>query len=62
MTNQCKNCPFYDSEYDQMKQSWDDVVIVGNEKPTEQHYCRMYETAIDKNIINDKEKCKYNIA
>lgn len=56
---QCELCEFYDKEYDELLQSGDDVIIVGQEDK-ENHYCPMYDMAVvADDIINDKAKCKY---
>ena len=56
----CKTCPFYDSEYDELRQSGDDVLVIGQED-VEKHYCRMYDHHIDPDIINGKKKCEFHI-
>lgn len=49
----CKNCIFYDVEYDNLIQS-------GNDKTNkEKYYCRMWKDGIPTDISNDKIKCKY---
>ena len=55
----CKKCIFYDKEYDEMRQSGDDVVIVGKDQK-EKHYCRMYDTAIPEKIVDGKAECEYH--
>lgn len=54
----CKKCPFYDSEYDSMKNKMNDVIIEGEEHK-EHHYCIMYENHIDDYFIHG-EKCEYS--
>ena len=54
----CKRCIFYDKEYDELKQSWDDKVIIGQEQQTK-HYCRMYDDPINPDIYTGKTPCEY---
>lgn len=56
----CKKCPFYDSEYDELLQSGEDVLVIGQEG-VEKHYCRMYDHPIDPDITNGKKICKFYI-
>lgn len=58
--DQCYSCRFYDTEYDDLKQRWDDVSFPG-EKKGKKHYCRMYEKHIDENIISGTKECKQRI-
>ena len=39
---QCKNCIFYDAEMEALRQSGDDVIIVGHENDEEKNYCSAY--------------------
>ncbi len=55
----CKKCIFYDKDYDELRQSGDDVIIIG-EGQEEKHYCRMYDNNIDEDIVNGKKKCEYH--
>ena len=54
---QCNKCAFYDKDYDEMKQSGDDLVLPGT--PAKRHHCRMYDSFIDNDIVTDKKKCEY---
>ncbi len=54
---QCVQCEFYDKEYDELRQSGDDVIVIGQEYK-EKHYCPMYKMAVSDDILNDKAKCK----
>lgn len=55
---QCKNCIFYDVEFDLLHQSGDDCVIIGNEK--EYHHCGMYDdTLIPTEVSEDVKECEY---
>lgn len=54
----CKNCPFYDSEYDSMKNRLEDVIIEGQEHE-EHHFCMMHDTNIDDYFIHNK-KCEFD--
>lgn len=58
---QCKNCIFYDEEYDRLRQSGDDIIIVGEEFK-EKHYCsNADDEIIDDKIVNNEKKCKHFI-
>ena len=57
---QCEQCIFYDAKYDELLQSGDDIIIVGQED-TENHYCRQFDGAIDNDIIIDEKKCAYRL-
>lgn len=54
---QCENCIFYDKEYDELRQSGDDIAIVGQENK-EKHYCRVFKNGIDDDVIEDMKDCK----
>lgn len=54
---QCRECIFYDAEYDELRQSGDDIIIDGQQSQ-EKHYCRLYDQGIDERIITDKVKCE----
>lgn len=53
----CKNCILYDSEYDELRQSGNDVIKDGN---AEKHYCRMWKDGIPNEIWDGKTKCQHN--
>lgn len=53
---QCEQCIFYDAEYDELLQSGDDMLIIGQEEK-ENHYCRLFDEAIDEDIIIGKKTC-----
>jgi hypothetical protein len=55
----CKKCPFYDSEYDELRQSGNDTIIEGQEHK-EHHFCIMHEGHIDDYFIH-KKKCEYEV-
>lgn len=57
---QCEQCIFYDAEYDELLQSGDDMIVVGQEDK-EKHYCRQFDGAIDNGIITNKKKCAYRL-
>lgn len=52
----CKSCLFYDQKYDELLQSGDDLIMIGQETK-EKHYCRMHEGSIDDQIIKGVKKC-----
>lgn len=56
----CRNCPFYDAEYDSMKNELNDVIIEGQEYK-EHHYCIMYDNHIDDFFIGEKQ-CEFEQA
>ena len=43
---QCKKCIFYDAEMEALRQSGDDVIIVGHENDEEKNYCSAYMEGI----------------
>ena len=55
MTSQCKQCLFYDKEYDKLRQQWDDVIIIGQENMVK-HYCNVFKP-IPQAIANGQTKC-----
>lgn len=57
----CKNCLFYDKEYDQLLQSGDDLIIIGQETK-KKHDCRMYEGSIDDQILSGETECEHYVA
>lgn len=57
---QCQKCIFYDKEYDELFQSGDDIVIIG-EEDKEKHYCRLFDGAIDHDIITDRKECNCRV-
>lgn len=58
---QCEHCIFYDAEYDKLLQSGDDTAVVGQEGK-EKHYCRLFDGAVDDDIITDKKACDRQVA
>ena len=56
----CKNCIFYDEDYDFMKNKMNDVIIEG-EEPEEHHFCMMHEGHIDDYFVH-KKKCEYEVS
>ena len=56
----CKTCALYDSEYDELRRSGDDVIVIGQEN-TERHYCRMYDTNIPPEVVENKKRCEFHI-
>lgn len=57
---QCKTCIFYKKEYDEMRQSWDDIIVIGQDYIVK-HYCGLYDKGIPASIVNDAKKCEYRI-
>lgn len=55
----CKNCPFYDEDYDFMKNKMNDV-IVDEEEDAEHRFCIMHEKHIDRYFLH-KQQCEYEI-
>ena len=55
MMSQCKQCLFYDKEYDKLRQQWDDIIIVGQEDVIK-YYCYVH-SPIPQEILNDQTKC-----
>ena len=53
----CKNCIFYDLEYDELRQSGNDVIKDSN---ANNHYCRMCKDGIPEEVWNKKTKCQHN--
>ena len=56
----CNNCLFYDKQYDDMRQEYDDVIVVGNDQPPK-HFCVQYEDGIPKDIFYGGNACKFFI-
>lgn len=54
----CDNCSIYSPIYDELRQNSDDVIKEG-ENTVEKRFCKMYDEAIDNNILNGKKPCKY---
>jgi hypothetical protein len=55
----CKKCPFYASEYDELRQSGNDTIIEDQEHK-EHHFCIMHDDHIDDYFIHGK-KCEYEV-
>ena len=53
----CKKCPFYNAEFDEIRNLTNDVIIEGHEYE-EHHYCIMYDDHIDDYFIHGK-KCEH---
>jgi hypothetical protein len=53
MMEQCSKCPFYDERYDNLEGSHNDL---GSD---DDHFCVMFNEAIDQKIVNDEVKCEY---
>ena len=56
----CKSCVFYDEEYDTLRQSGDDVFIVGQDEH-EKHYCHLHDDHIPTEIVNGDGVCEYRM-
>lgn len=54
----CKNCKYYSKEFDEFRQQFDDVIVVGQEN-REKHYCIFYNDHIPSEIWGNKENCPY---
>lgn len=59
MLEQCKSCIFFNKEYNELRQSGDDIIVIGKEEKTN-YYCG--DDIIPQNIVYDKEKCNKRIA
>lgn len=59
---QCKNCIFYDVEVEALRQSGDDVIIVGHENDEEKNYCSAYMEGIPLEIAKDRCTCELKIS
>ena len=59
---QCKNCIFYDAEMEELRQSGDDVIIVGHENDEEKNYCSAYMEGIPLEIAKDRCTCELKIS
>ena len=55
--DQCKNCVFYDEEYDLMNQP--DTIVEG--KTVEKHFCIQYRNGILQDIVEDVTPCDFHI-
>ena len=63
---QCKNCIFFDKEYDELRQEYNDVVYAQQEIK-EKHFCRLYWDitqggVIPQEVWENKVKCKYFVS
>lgn len=54
----CDSCIYYKKEYDEFRQSYDDVVVIDSTTP-KKHFCRMYNSNIPKGIWYDNKNCPY---
>ena len=59
---QCKNCISYDAEMEALRQSGDDVIIVGHENDEEKNYCFTYPEGIPLEIAKDRCACELKIS
>jgi len=53
---QCKECEFYNEDYDKMEQS--DTEPVESEQK-EQHFCPLFPDGIPDEIIKDRTQCEF---
>lgn len=60
MAAPCNNCLFYDKQYDDMRQEYDDIIVVGNNQPLK-HFCVQYEGGIPTDIFYGGSACKFFI-
>lgn len=58
MASPCNKCLFYDKQYDNFRQEYDDIIVLGNNQP-EAHYCPMYLDNIPNAIFYDGAKCEF---
>ena len=52
----CDKCEFYRKEYDEFRQTYDDVDIIGH-KPPENHFCPMYDDNIPTRLWYSGDEC-----
>ena len=52
----CRKCLFYSEEYDKMKQTWNDVSVVGD-NTDDRHFCEAFEP-IPKGVFEGQKECK----
>ena len=52
----CKNCMHYDKEYDEFRQQYDDIIIIGQEN-RKVHHCILYDNEIPSETWKNKEEC-----
>ena len=55
MMEQCQKCLFYSKEYNEARQSWNDIIFVGQEEK-EEHYCGTFQP-IPREYVADETKC-----
>lgn len=53
---------FYDAEMEALRQSGDDVIIVGHENDEEKNYCSAYMEGIPLEIAKDRCTCELKIS
>ena len=54
----CDNCSAYRKEYDDFRQEYEDVVIIGYKGP-ESHFCPMYDSSIPRRIWENGDPCEF---
>lgn len=57
---QCEQCLCYDKEYDELRQSGYDTIIIGQHN-AQKHYCWSYNKEIEIDIVNDIVNCKHYV-
>ena len=60
MFDNCKNCLFYDREYDEIEQENDDIELLVDPNPNP-HFCRAWKQGIPKDIWEHRTKCPHYI-
>lgn len=60
MARPCDTCLNYKKEYDEFRQSYDDVIVLGDKRP-EAHFCPMYDNRIPDGIYYDGDNCELYI-
>lgn len=55
MMKQCNKCIFYNKEFDEKRQSLNDIIWVGKEE-SDEHYCGIFQP-VSKEYVNDDAKC-----
>lgn len=53
----CDRCKNFSAEYDEMRQEYDDTLIIGETK--ENHFCPMFDRNIPDSIYYDDADCNF---
>lgn len=60
MARLCDTCLNYKKEYDEFRQQYVDLIVIGKTRP-EPHFCPMYDNNIPDEIYHDGAQCEFYI-